>query len=183
MTPRSAPVIRVRGRRFLPNRDSLSALVSVRSAGGQSMNCLNGLLCAARFLAQSAVVLLALLAILGCGDSTEEPGPSPTARSVLFATPPAATSTGAGDESGSDISVELDQTATPYPTSTPYPTATPYPTPTPYPVAVRDAESTSGAVTETAAGPTSPLQFLLLPQLPLLRPAQPYESPFPKSPR
>ena len=78
---------------------------------------------------------LTLLAILACGDSTQDAVPSPTPRSVLFATPPAATSADS-DESGSDITVELNQTSTPYPTATPYLTATPYPTPTPYPVAV-----------------------------------------------
>ena len=95
------------------------------------------------------VSVLALLAILACGDSAEEPAPSPTARSVLFATPPAATSTGAGDESGSDITVEQNQTATPYPTATTYPTATPYP------VAVREAETTSVTVPATPVPQTS----------------------------
>ena len=96
----------------------------------------------------ATVSVLALLAILACGDSAEEPAPSPTARSVLFATPPAATSTGS-DESGSDITVEQNQTATPYPTVTTYPTATPYP------VAVREAETTSVTVPATPVPQTS----------------------------
>ena len=135
------------------------------------MNCISGPIRLARILTPSTIFLLALLAILSCGDSTEEPVPSPTPRSVLFATPPSATSTGADDESGSDITVELNQTATPYPTSTPYPTATPYPTPTPYPVAVGSGEQTSGP------GPSVPEVTIVAPQAgPTIRIAIPKKS-------
>ena len=97
--------------------------------------------------------------------------PSPTPHSVLFATPPSAASTGADDESGSDLTVELNQTATPYPTSTPYPTATPYPAPTPYPVAVGSGEQTSGP------GPSVPEVTIVAPQAgPTIRIAIPKKS-------
>ena len=125
---------------------------------GKYVNCMNGPIRLARVLTPSTIVLLALLAILSCGDSTGEPVPSPTPRSVLFVTPPSAASTGADDESGSDITVELNQTATPYPTSTPYPTATPYPTPTPYPVVVGSGEQTPGT------GPSVPEVTTVAPQ-------------------
>ena len=135
------------------------------------MNCTSGPIRLARVLAPSTIVLLALLALLACGDSTGEPVPSPTPRSVLFATPPSAASTGDDDESGSDITVELNQTATPYPTSTPYPTATPYPTPTPYPVAVGSGEQTSGL------GPSVPEVTTVAPQAgPTIRIAIPKKS-------
>ena len=97
--------------------------------------------------------------------------PSPTPRSVLFATPPSAASTGADDESDSDITVELNQTATPYPTSTPYPTATAYPTATPHPVAVGSGEQTSGP------GPSVPEVTIVAPQAgPTIRIAIPKKS-------
>ena len=135
------------------------------------MNCMNGPKRLARVLTPSTIVLLALLAILSCGDSTGEPVPSATPPSVLFATPPSAASTGADDESGSDITVELNQTATPYPTSTPYPTATPYPTPTPYPVAVGSGEQTSGP------GPSVPEVTIVVPRAgPTIRIAIPKKS-------
>ena len=135
------------------------------------MNYTNGPKRLARVLTPSTIVLLALLAILSCGDSTGEPVPSPTPRSVLFATPPSAASTGADDESGADITVELNQTATPYPTSTPYPTATPYPTPTPYPVVVGSGEQTSGP------GPSVPEVTTVAPQAgPTIRIAIPKKS-------
>ena len=122
-----------------------------------------------RFLA--TVSALALLALPACVDSTGDPVPSPTPRSVLFATPPSAASTGADDESGSDITVELNQTATPYPTSTPYPTATPYPAPTPYPVAVGSGGQTSGP------GPSVPEVTTIAPQAgPTIRIAIPKKS-------
>ena len=97
----------------------------------------------------AAVSVLALLAMIACGDSMDDAVPTPTEQSVMFATPPAATSTGVDDESGSDIDLELNQTATPYPTATLYPTATPYP------VAVSGPESTPGSATATVAGPTA----------------------------
>ena len=119
----------------------------------------------------ATVSALALLALLACGDSTGEPVPSPTPRSVLFATPPSAASTGADDEASSDITVELNQTATPYPTATAYPTATPYPTPTPYPVAVGSGEQTSGP------GPSVPEATIVAPQAgPTIRIAIPKKS-------
>ena len=65
-------------------------------------------------------LLAILLAIAACGDSTDGP-PSPTPQSVLFATPPVATSTGADDQPDPGIVVQLDSTPTPYPTATPYP--------------------------------------------------------------
>ena len=138
---------------------------------GKYMNCMNGPIRLARVLTPSTIVLLVLLAILSCGDSAEEPAPSPTPRSVLFATPPSAVSTGADDESGADITVELNQTATPYPTSTPYPTGTPYPTPTPYPVAVGSGEQTS------SPGPSVPEATTVAPQAgPTIRIAIPKKS-------
>ena len=97
------------------------------------------------------------------------PVPSPTPPSVLFATPPAASSTGADDQGGSDISISIEPTS--YPTSTPYPTATPYPTPTPYPTtvpqpAIGSVESQAPSpATETAPGPTPeatrPINFVI----------------------
>ena len=61
------------------------------------MNNRNGRRNAARNLLSLAVGALALLAILACGDSTEQLSPSPTPQFVLFATPSSATSTGADD--------------------------------------------------------------------------------------
>ena len=113
-----------------------------------------------------AVGALALLAILACGDSTEQPSPSPTPQSMLFATPPSATSTGADDQPDPGIVVQLDSTPTPYSTATAYPTATPYPTSTPYatvppaptipPAAAERTESTPAATPSPAPvlGPT-----------------------------
>ncbi len=92
----------------------------------------NGRRSAARDLLSLALSALVLLAILGCGDSSEKPSPLPTSQSVLFATPPSTTSSGT-DEPDTGVVVELDSTATPYPTATAYPTATPYPTATAYP--------------------------------------------------
>ena len=110
----------------------------------------------------ATLCVLGLLSLMGCGDSEDEAAPTPTPQSALFATPPAGTSTGTEDES--DIVVELDQTATPYPTSTPYPTATPYPAATPYPVAVSSSESTSGPGPFTPGSPRTPESTTAAPQ-------------------
>ena len=66
----------------------------------------------------SALGILALLAILACGDSAGELSPTATPPSIQFATPPGATSTSADDRSGSDLDIQLDGTPTPYPTAT-----------------------------------------------------------------
>ena len=110
----------------------------------------------------ATLCVLGLFTLMGCGDSEDEAAPTPTPQSALFATPPAGTSTGAEDES--DIVVELDQTATPYPTSTPYPTATPYPAATPYPVAVSSSEDTSGPGPFTPGSPRTPESTTAAPQ-------------------
>ena len=64
-----------------------------------------------------AVAALLILAVVGCSDSESGTGPSPTPRSVLFATPPAVTSSSADDQPAPGIVVQLDSTATPYPTA------------------------------------------------------------------
>ena len=110
----------------------------------------------------ATLCVLGLVTLMGCGDSADEAAPTPTPQSALFATPPAGTSTGTEDES--DIVVELDQTATPYPTSTPYPTATPYPAATPYPVAVSSSEGTSGPGSFTPGSPRTPESTTAAPQ-------------------
>ena len=46
---------------------------------------------------KSAVGILALLAILACGDSADELSPTATPPSIQFATSPGATSTSADD--------------------------------------------------------------------------------------
>ena len=108
----------------------------------------------AKRLLTLAVSALALLAMLACGGSSEQPLSSPTEQSVLFATPPPATAPGADDRPDPGIVVQIDPTATPYTTATPYPTSTPYPTPTAWdqpPVSGTPSAPTQPVVT----GPTS----------------------------
>ena len=110
---------------------------------------------------KSAVGILALIAIVACSDSADELSPTATPASILFATPPAATSTSADDRSGSDIDIQLDGRPTPYPTATPYPTVTPYPTATPYPVDIDideqtpDQPTTGDSTESSSSGPAT----------------------------
>ena len=104
---------------------------------------------ATKYLLNLAAATLALMTILACGGSTEQPASSPTGQSVLFATPPGATSPSADDRPDPGIVVQIDSTAIPYPTSTPYPTATPYPTQTPAAGAEPPVSATAPAPTQT----------------------------------
>ena len=122
------------GRDFRPREPLYAESPSAAADSGlEAVNRRNRPCHAARNLLGLAAGVLALLAILACADSAEQPSPSPTPQSLLFATPPSAASTGADDQASPGIVVQLDSTPTPYPTPTAYPTATPYPTPTPFP--------------------------------------------------
>ena len=119
------------------------------------MNRLGGWLGTVIGLLRSAVGTLALLGLLAC--SADDAAQSPTPRPLLFATPPAATSTSGDDRSGSDVTLRIEPmpspTPSPAPSPTPSPTSTPHPTATPSPVIVSAGEQTPGPDTPTAADP------------------------------
>ena len=78
-------------------------------------------------LLRIAAGALALLAMIACGGSAGEPGPSPKPPPGMFSTLPTTEPPIVGDQ---PPTIELN---TPVPTLTPNPTYTPAPTPTPNP--------------------------------------------------
>ena len=100
-----------------------------------------------------ALALVALLTMIACGGSAEEPAPSPTPPSGMFSTLPTTEPPVVGDQ---PPTIELNTpvpTPTPHPTLTPNPTYTPVPTPTPNPTYTPTPDPTATPVLLPAATP------------------------------
>ena len=111
---------------------------------------------ATRRLLELAVGALALLAIVACGSSEEEPASSPTPPPGMFSTLPTREPAEVDDQPTTIEVKTKESTPVPTPTQTPTPVPTPDPTATPIPIVSPTPTATPVPGPTAAPGPTVP---------------------------